>query len=170
MFKNLESKILAIDPGYARLGFAILEIQKQEKKIVEAGVIETQPAIDWPRRILKIAEEFEKLLKKHKPKIVAIEKIFFCRNQKTALKIAEIKGILLYLAGKYNISVEEISPRELKMAITGYGLADKKQIQKIVNLNLEIPKNLKIDDIFDAIAIALWANLRLSKRYPQFHT
>lgn len=150
-------KILAIDPGYARLGYAVIESNGRENKFVAAGLIETKAGESWDKRILKIAGALEKIFNKYEPSILVVEKIFFSSNQKTAFKVAEIKGIIGYLAAKYDIPVQEISPRELKIAISGYGLADKKQMQKIVKLTLEIPESIKIDDVFDALALALAA-------------
>lgn len=165
--ENLKT-ILAVDPGYSRLGYAVIKTNGREKKFIEAGLIETDAKTDWQERVLKIGKELEKNFVKHKPDIFIVESIFFSANQKTALKVAEIKGIATYIAAKNGVPTEEISPREMKLAFSGYGLADKRQLEKIVKLELKVPESVKIDDVFDALALAIIGALKSAKKYPQF--
>lgn len=152
---------MGIDPGYGRLGFGLILSDGRNNKIIEAGLISSALQEHWEDRLYKIAAEVETILKKYKPDCVILEKIFFSRNQKTALKISEIRGVILYLAKKHKIPVLEFSPNELKLGITGYGLADKKQVQYAVEMFFKNEKIAKIDDVFDALALALLGAFRL---------
>lgn len=155
---------MGIDPGYGRLGFGLILSDGRNNKIIKAGLIATTLQKCWEDRLYEIAAEVETILKKHKPDCVILEKIFFSRNQKTALKISEIKGVILYLAKKHKTPVLEFSPNELKLGITGYGLADKKQVQYAVEMFFKNEKIAKIDDVFDALALALLGASRLVHR------
>lgn len=163
-----DKTILAVDPGYSRLGYAVVRTNSREKEFVEAGLIETNSKTNWDERVLKIGKELERIFTKYKPDVFIIESIFFAANQKTALKVAEIKGIAIYIAAKNNVPTEEISPREMKLAFAGHGLADKRQLEKIVKLELKVPENVKIDDVFDALALGLLGVLKSARKYPQF--
>lgn len=165
-FIPISRKILGIDPGYGRLGFGLILSDGRNNKIIEAGLIATTLQKRWEDRLYEIAEKVEAVLKKHKPDRVILEKIFFSRNQKTALKISEIRGVILYLAKKHKIPVLEFSPNELKLGITGYGLADKKQVQYAVKMFLKNEKISETDDVFDALALALLG--ASFKSYPHF--
>lgn len=149
--------ILGIDPGFNRLGYALLQKNGSGFDVLEASLIETKSGEDYQDRILAIGESLEKIIKKYKPDILAVEKLFFTANQKTALKVAEIKGIVLYLAATRGIATREFTPLEVKLAVCGYGKADKKQVRDMLKLilkNVCLPKN---DDACDAIAVALTA-------------
>ena len=135
--------ILGIDPGYARLGYAILKKDSQVEKLIASSCIETSPKEKHSERILKLAKKVEKLIEKYKPNILAIEKLYFTTNQKTALKVAEIKGIVLYIALKNKLKTVEYTPLEIKVAVCGYGKAPKEQVKKMVKLLLNLKKNLK---------------------------
>lgn len=147
--------ILGIDPGFHRLGWAIIKKQEADFNVLAFSLIETKSGTDYQKRVLEIGEKLNTVIKKHRPETVAIEKLFFTKNQKTALKVAEIKGIVIYLAAKAGIPCFEFTPLEVKSAICGYGKADKKQIQNMLKLTL---KNFSLppsDDICDAIAVGL---------------
>lgn len=149
--------ILGIDPGYNRVGFAILKKTGGVFDILEAGFIETLASADFQDRILEIGKRIEGFIKKYSPEVIAVEKLFFTTNQKTALKVAEVKGIVMYLAAINSIRAKEFTPLEVKCSICGYGKADKKQIRDMLKFsfkNKELPKN---DDACDAIALALTA-------------
>jgi len=147
--------VLGIDPGIATTGFAIIEKTKKENKVIDFGCIITKPGIHDSERLKILSNELNKLIKKHQPKIMAVENIFFFKNLKTAMPVSQAKGVILLAAAKKRIPVHEFSPLQVKMAVTGYGKAEKKQVQKMVFnlLNLdEIPKQ---DDAADALGIAL---------------
>lgn len=160
--------ILGIDPGFNRLGFALLENNQSVLNILDSGFIETESGKDYQERILEIGIAVQDIIKKHKPDILAIEKLFFTTNQKTALKVSEIKGVVMYLCAFQKIPCVEYTPLQIKSAVCGYGKADKKQIRDMLKLsfkNYVLPKN---DDACDAIAVAytsfllLRNNLRMS--------
>jgi len=155
---------LGIDPGYGRLGFGLISSDGRNNKIIDSGLIATTPQKCWEDRLYEVAVRVEAILKERKPDGVILEKIFFSRNQKTALKISEIKGVILYLAKKHKIPVLEFSPNELKLGITGYGLADKKQVQYAVKMLLKDKDISKFDDVFDALALALLGASHLVRR------
>ncbi len=147
--------ILGIDPGYGRLGYAVLEKTPASEKLVSFSCVETSPATPHGKRLLKIADTVEKLMKENKPDALAIEKVFFTTNQKTAMKIAEVRGIISYLAVKNNIPIAEYTPLQVKMAVCGYGKAPKEQVKKMVMLILKMKEKPKYDDTSDAIALCL---------------
>lgn len=148
-------KILGIDPGYARLGYAVLEKIGENYKIAKLSLAETSSSESKEKRILHIGETVSSVIKECKPDAVAVEKLFFAKNQKTALQVSEVKGVIAYLSAKNNIPCHEFTPLEVKMAICGYGKADKKQIQNMVKIILKTDDFLKQDDAVDAAAIAL---------------
>lgn len=155
--------ILGIDPGFSRLGFALLEKNQGVLNILDSGLIETESGKDYQERILEIGLAVQDIIQKYKPDILAIEKLFFTTNQKTALKVSEVKGIIMYLCAVKNIPCVEYTPLEIKSAICGYGKADKKQIKDMLKLsfkNYALPKN---DDACDAIAAAYTAALIYNK-------
>lgn len=146
-------RILGIDPGYGRMGYAIIEKSDEgQEKLIIAGCIQTSKQELYEKRLQKIGKEFKNLLKKYNPDVLAIEKLFLNTNQKTAMRVVETRGVILYLAK--NLQVYEFSPPEIKLAICGYGRADKKQVEKMVNLIFKIETPLKYDDAVDAVAIA----------------
>lgn len=154
-------KILGIDPGYERLGIAILEKNKGDRKeiLIHSECFKTSSKIPFNDRLLLIGERVEVLIKEYKPKILSIETLFLNTNQKTVMQVAEVRGIILYLAKKYDLDIFEASPPQIKNTITGYGKSDKIQIRKMVGLLINLPEDKKksVDDELDAIAIALTA-------------
>lgn len=152
--------ILGIDPGFEKLGCAILEKTKGNEKLLYSSCITSDKKKAHEKRLLVLAKELEKVIKKYKPEILAIEKLFFAKNQKTALKVSEARGMILYLAASKNIPVQEFTPLEVKMSLTGYGRAEKIQVQKMVQAVLKMGKMPKSDDEIDAIAIAIACSSR----------
>lgn len=147
--------VIGIDPGTATTGFGIIKKTRGENKVVDFGCIITKPGMPDAERLKILSNELNKLLKKHQPKVMAVENIFFFKNLKTVMPVSQAKGVILLAAAKKKIPVYEFSPLQVKMAVTGYGKAEKKQVQKMVFnlLNLkEIPKQ---DDAADALGIAL---------------
>jgi crossover junction endodeoxyribonuclease RuvC len=161
-------KILGIDPGYERLGIAILEknIEKQnsfsKKEIVLfSECFKTASSLPFPERLSLIGKRVDQLIKKYKPEILSIETLFLNTNQKTVMQVAEVRGVIIYLCKKNKMKIFEASPPQIKIAITGYGKADKKQVIKMVNLLVDLRKESNSDDELDAIAIALTASASL---------
>ena len=149
-------RIIGVDPGFGRLGVCVLDKEKNKETLVYSVCLETSKKDTFENRLTFIGESFELLLKKYKPHELAIETIFFTTNQKTIITVAEVRGVILYLSKKHNLSIHEYSPPQIKLAIAGHGKASKEDIAHMV------PKILKgqvksglIDDELDAIAIAL---------------
>lgn len=159
--------ILGIDPGTATTGFgAVKKIKKRkggsksELKCLDYGLIKTDPSLSDGERLRKIYNHLNRLIKKYKPKIVAVEKIYFFKNLKTAIPVAQARGIILLAAAKKKIPVVESTPLQIKMAITGYGRAEKKQVQRMIKKLLNL-KKLPPDDAADALGVAICYSRRL---------
>ena len=152
-------KILGIDPGYGLCGFAVLEKSREisEFNLLTFGVISTPPKKNFAERLLEIADDFQNLLNKYNPQIVSIEDLFFAKNVTTGLQVAQVRGILIYLAQKFGCQILEPKPVEVKSSFTGNGRATKLEMKKMAKLMFNLENNPQIDDAADAIAIALWA-------------
>lgn len=150
------SIILGIDPGSTRIGFGIIDLTGKKMNLIDYGVIEIKRQ-ESPQLILKAAQAIEKIIIKHKPTIVGIEKLYFMKNIKTGIEVAQTRGALILEAAKNNIAIKEFSPSEVKSCIAGYGLADKKAVSKMSAAILGLEKDsLKgCDDATDAVAIAI---------------
>lgn len=154
-----EKIIISIDPGYERLGICVLKKDFITKKIeiLHSECFKTSKDDDFKDRVLKIGLYIEDIIKKHKAEDLAIENLFMNTNQKTALKVSEVKGVLIYVCKRNNMNVFEYTPLQIKSAITGSGRSDKIAVQKMLFLLLpELKqKTKKIDDEYDAIACGL---------------
>ncbi|MBA4320433.1 MAG: crossover junction endodeoxyribonuclease RuvC [Flavobacterium sp.] len=148
-------KVIAIDPGYERVGVAIIEKMKGKETLVYSECFKTSPKIPHEERLKLIGEEIEKLIKKYKPEALAIETLFFKNNQKTAMHVSEARGVMLYVASASGLSVKEFSPMAIKVAVTGYGGSEKDQVIFMVKKLIEINTKVKYDDEYDAIAVGL---------------
>ena len=149
--------ILGIDPGFGRCGFAVLEKTKTGENLKTFGTIEAKPRKNFPDRLMEVAEDFQKILEKHQPDIVSIEDLFFGRNVTTGIRVAEVRGVLLFLSQKFGAQICEPKPVEIKKAFCGNGQAGKPEIQKMAKLHFNLEKNPKCDDAADAIAAAFFA-------------
>ena len=155
--KNESKIILGIDPGYDRVGVCILEkISNTENKILFSDCFESDRKKDINERIFKIGIEIEKIIKNYKPTELSIEKLFFTTNQKTVMGVSESRGAIIFLSQNLGLKIFEYTPLQIKIALTGYGKADKNQVyfmlQKILKLEKTIKKGL--DDEYDAVAVA----------------
>ncbi len=152
-------RILGIDPGYERLGIAVLEKNTGDKKekVLFSECFKTSSKLDFSERLLLIGSEVRNVIKKFKPEAVSIETLFLTTNQKTVMHVAEARGVLLYEAMRGDLKIFEATPLQIKVATTGYGKADKSQIIKMVRMLVDIDDSKKSDDELDAIAIALTA-------------
>lgn len=156
--------VLGIDPGYGRLGYALLKKTNPpaggKEELIDYSCIETDSKKEKGVRFLEIAEKIEKIINKHKPEVLAIEKLYFTTNQKTALAVSEIRGIIIYLALKNKMKIVEYTPLEVKIAVCGYGKAPKEQVKDMVKILIKTPKTIKLDDTADAIALCLTCTAR----------
>lgn len=149
--------ILGIDPGFGRMGYGVISHGSAEPSCVASGCIETAKELNSQKRLYIMNSELEGIIEKVRPHTVAIEKLFFAKNAKTALGVAEMRGIILLLAEKKQIPIREFTPLEIKVAITGYGKATKHQVQYMVQKLLHLQTLPKSDDAADALAIAITA-------------
>ncbi len=148
--------ILAIDPGYERLGIALLEkLLKQKEVLLYSECFKTSAKIPHHQRLALIGDKIKEIVKKYKPEVLATEKLFFSKNQKTALLVAEARGVILYTASSLGLKVFEYTPASIKIAVTGYGRSEKRQMIDMTKKLIVVPKGKNSDDEFDAIAIGL---------------
>ncbi|MBI3638252.1 crossover junction endodeoxyribonuclease RuvC [Candidatus Wolfebacteria bacterium] len=148
--------ILGIDPGSARVGYGLIKKEKNGFKYIKSGLLKIS-SIDKNKRLVELEKSFTDLLAKNKPDLASLEKLYFMRNQKTALEVAQSRGVLTLVIIKHKIPLLEYTPLEIKQAITGYGLSDKKAVMKIVAKILKIKSVEGGDDAADALAAAIIA-------------
>ncbi len=151
--------ILGIDPGYERLGVAVLEKNKgdQKEKVLFSECFKTSAKLEFSERLNLIGEEIRKKIKEYKPEILSIETLFLNTNHKTVIRVAEARGVVVYEASRAGHEIFEASPPQIKIATTGYGKSDKAQIIKMVKMLVKMDNSKTSDDELDAIAIALTA-------------
>ena len=147
--------IIGIDPGYAIVGYGIIECKGSRLKAIAYGVIKTDKTLSMPLRLKQISDELEELINKYNPDAIAVEELFFQNNQKTAILVAEARGVILLKSFESKAKLYEYTPLEIKQAITGYGRATKNQIQQMVKVMLCLDCIPKPDDASDALAVAL---------------
>lgn len=148
-------RIIGVDPGYAIVGFGILDYDRNRFKIVDFGAITTDANTPFDLRIKTIYDDMCELLDTYKPDEMAIEKLFFNTNQKTVIDVAQARGVTLLSAIQRGISVSEYTPLQVKQAVVGYGRAEKKQVQELTRSILGLSQVPKPDDTADALAIAI---------------
>jgi crossover junction endodeoxyribonuclease RuvC len=154
-------RILGIDPGTGILGFGIIESAKGKAQLVDAGVIRTPVKEDDAVRLLTIYEELTDIIAQAKPSEMAVEKLFFARNVTTAMTVAQARGVVLLAGMQAGLTIHEYTPLQIKQAITGYGKADKKQVQEMVRVLLSLKSIPKPDDAADALAAAITHSMNL---------
>jgi crossover junction endodeoxyribonuclease RuvC len=147
--------ILGIDPGFARVGWGILEVQSSKFKVQNCGCIETSKNAASQERLVDVYKQVCVLIKKYQPDSLAIEDLFFTNNAKTAFKVGEARGVIILAAAIQKIPVFSYTPLQVKIAVTGYGQADKIQVGRMVKAILKLKELPKLDDTVDAIAVAL---------------
>ncbi len=148
-------KILGIDPGMAIVGYSVIEYDGKTPVLLHSGSIQTQKGTRESARLLEIFEDMQTIVEKYKPDAAAIEKLFFFRNQTTVMPVAHARGVILTVLEKFNIPISEYTPMEVKQVLTGYGRADKKEVEQMVKLSLGVENLPKLDDTVDSIAIAI---------------
>jgi len=148
-------KILGIDPGMAIVGYSILEIDEDSVKLTASGSIRTSKDKTEPCRLLEIYQDMKTIIEKYQPDAASVEKLFFFKNHKTAMPVAHARGVILAALEKYSVPVFEYTPMEVKQVLTGYGRADKKEVETMVKHTLQCKTLPKLDDTVDSIAIAI---------------
>lgn len=151
-YKNMI--ILGLDPGTTLLGYGLIERQGQKLKTITYGCINTRSQ-SQEKKLQQIEQELQELIKKYRPDCLAVEKLFFSKNVKTALAVSEAKGVVMLCAEKNRKPVYYYAPTQVKQAVVGYGHADKKQVQKMVQLILKLKEIPRPDDTADALAVAV---------------
>jgi crossover junction endodeoxyribonuclease RuvC len=154
-------RILGLDPGTALLGWGVIEYgidgRSDKAACVGYGCIVTDKSMTDSQRLLAIANGLEAILDEHKPDLVSVERLFFSNNQKTVMTVSQARGVILYMIERMGYSMVEYTPQEVKQALTGYGKAEKQQIQQMTKLLLRLEQIPKPDDAADALAIAITA-------------
>ncbi len=149
-------RIISIDPGYERLGIAVLEKNPREKEqLLYSDWFKKSKDLPHHERLGNIGSEIERIIGEYKPQALALENLYFTNNQKTALLVAEARGVILYQAAKNQIPLYEYGPGQIKVAVTGYGKSDKEQIIAMIPRLIRIDKKIQHDDEYDAIAVGL---------------
>jgi crossover junction endodeoxyribonuclease RuvC len=154
--------ILGIDPGYDRLGIAVIEKSAVAKEtVLYSDCLQTSAKNDIYARFKEIGAEVACVFDEYEPDALAIENLFITKNQKTAMRVSEVRGIIIYEAVKRGIPIHEYSPMQVKTSVTGDGTSDKQRMVKMVGLLVKLPKKKIIDDEYDAIAVALTCSARI---------
>lgn len=148
-------RILGIDPGYAIVGYGVLDYEKNKFYPIEYGAVTTDAHTDFQERIKDIYTEVDEIIKRTKPAALAIEKLFYTTNQKTVIRVAQARGVILLAAAMNDLPVYEYTPLQVKQAVTGYGKAVKKQVQEMTKMILHLDRIPKPDDTADALAMAI---------------
>ena len=160
-------RILGIDPGFDRLGIAVVEKERGERERVLFSACVTTSAKDhFAKRLRSVVLEAARVMKEWKPDIVALETLLLAKNQKTAMRVAETRGALIYVAEGLGIPSKEYSPSQIKLSAGGHGRADKKDVERMVRLLVSFPKEDVLDDEIDAVAVALTALAHEKMTYP----
>lgn len=147
--------ILGIDPGFAITGYSIIEYKGNKFGLLDNGAIKTDSKMSFPLRLTKIYDELNLIINKYKPDAISVEELFFNQNVKTAINVAQARGVVLIVGCKNNIPTFEYTPLQVKQAVTGYGRADKTQVQKMVKSILKVEEIPKLDDITDSMAVGI---------------
>lgn len=148
-------RVLGIDPGYGRCGVAVVEKSGGKEILLYSACIETNAGGEFSERLATVAAACEKLIAGYKPDALALEKLYVTKNQKTAMRVSEVRGALIAYAAKSKVPVFEYTPNEVKLAATGSGRADKRAVVKMLHALVSIDKKIAYDDEYDAIAIAV---------------
>lgn len=148
-------RVLSIDPGYDRLGVAVMEHDGHQEVLLYSGCIETEAGTDFNDRLKSLGEQFTTLLDTYQPDCIGIETLFFNKNVKTALMVAHARGAIIYLAQKAGATIKEFGPQEIKVAVTGYGKSDKSAVIYMVKRLVPAAPATALDDEYDAIAVGI---------------
>lgn len=146
--------VLGIDPGTVRIGYGFIKKQNGQLTHLKSGLLNL-PKTNHPHRLVGLEKSLNILIEKFRPEKVGVEKLFFMKNRKTALQVAEARGVILKLITQKTIALQEVSPREIKLAVTGDGGARKEAVAKMVKYFLDLNSKQLVDDVYDALAIAI---------------
>lgn len=153
-------RVIGIDPGTGILGFGVVDFSHHgQPQVVDVGVITTPAHTKLKARLLDIYDSLNEIIDATHPDVMSIEKLFFARNITTAISVAEARGVVILVAAQHDLPVFEYTPLQIKQTLTGYGRADKKQVQQMVKLHLHMDKVVKPDDAADALAAAITHSL-----------
>ncbi|MDD6275800.1 MAG: crossover junction endodeoxyribonuclease RuvC [Clostridia bacterium] len=147
--------ILGIDPGYAIVGYGVLEYSNNHFRVIDYGAITTEAGTPFNRRLELISIGMQEILIKNKPDVMAIEKLFYNTNAKTVIDVAQARGVIVLEAQKFGLEIAEYTPLQVKQSVVGYGRAEKKQVQEMMRIMLKLDKIPKPDDTADALAMAI---------------
>ena len=159
-------RILGIDPGYATIGFGVIESQGIQARMLTYGAITTPAGIPLSRRLYQIGCDMEELIAQTKPDVISIEELFFNTNLTTGIAVAHGRGVLLFVAEKCGIPLFEYTPGQVKLAVTGYGKAEKRQVMDMTRRLLKLKAVPRPDDAADALALALCHARSSTSRLP----
>ena len=148
-------RILGVDPGYGITGYSIIDYVGNKFKLIHSGAIKTPAHQSFPLRLSQIYTDMQNIINEYKPDAISVEELFFNNNVKTAINVAQARGIILVVGCQNNIPTYEYTPLQVKQAVVGYGRADKVQVQKMVKTILKVDELPKLDDITDSMAIAI---------------
>lgn len=148
-------RIIGIDPGTGILGFGVIDVDKGKMSIVDAGVITTPAHTPIEERLEDIYDNLTDIIAETNPTVMSIEKLFFARNVTTAMSVSQARGVVVLAGKKAGLKISEYTPLEIKQTVTGYGRADKKQVQEMVRMQLKLKEAPKPDDCADALAAAI---------------
>ena len=149
---------LGIDPGFGRVGFGLIQADRGVVKYLASGIINTDPASSFYDRLIEVQKDLEFIIKKYKPSVACVETLFFSKNTKTAMKVAEARGVINLSLYKSGLDLMEVGPTTVKSALTGDGKADKKQVEFMVKKILKLQNLKAIDDACDALGMAIYAS------------
>lgn len=147
--------ILGIDPGYAIIGWGVLEYKSNKFRVIDYGAITTEAHTSFPLRLQQIYTEMNMIFDKYKPEVMSMEKLFYNNNAKTVIDVAQARGVISLCAQLHGVGISEYTPLQVKQSVTGYGRAVKKQVQEMTRLILNLEKIPKPDDTADALAMAI---------------
>ncbi len=147
--------VLGIDPGLETVGYGVINAERGDVALIDYGIVKTPRNISVPERLKLISDGIAMLIDRHKPEEIAIEELFFCSNRKTAITVAEARGAILLTAVNRCAKLFEYTPNQIKQAVTGWGGADKPQVQQMVRVLLKLKEIPKPDDAADALAVAI---------------
>lgn len=157
-------KIIGIDPGFDRNGIAVIEKNGSKDTLLYSFLVQTDKKQQMSLRLASLAVQFEQILNEQKPDLLVMEQLFMSKNVTTVIGVAEARGVILAAAGKAGIPTEEVGPMQVKLAITGYGKAEKSAVEMMVSKLVKLPDRKMIDDEVDAIAIALTGSALFGNR------
>ena len=148
-------RVIGIDPGVAITGYGIIDENGSEYNYLDSGCVRTPKDLNSASRLKDIHDFIFDLVSNYGPQALAVEKLFFSKNVRTAFQVGEARGVIILVAARCNVELFEYTPLQIKQAVAGYGKAEKKQVQKMVQMLLKLSHNLQVDDEADALAVAL---------------